>query len=77
MLVSRIVSLGSMSAAILYPVLVLMQGIAISNKLIYISFSILLSLLAIYRHRDNIKRLMNGTENKLWKTKADKRAELK
>ena len=39
--------------------------------------AVLIALLAIYRHRSNIERIYNGTENKLWKTKAEKKAELK
>lgn len=77
MLLTRMVSLGSITAAILYPVLVLVQGTAFTNKWIYITFSLIIALMAIIRHRSNIKRIYNGTENKLWKTKAEKKAELK
>ena len=72
-LVSRMVSLGSITAALLYPVLVLLlPGTAFNNNLLYLTFAILLALLLIIRHRTNIKRLFNGTENKLWKTKEEK-----
>ena len=77
MILTRMVSLGSITAAILYPVLVLVQGTAFTNKWIYIAFSLIIALMAIIRHRSNIKRIYNGTENKLWKTKAEKKAELK
>ena len=77
MLLTRMVSLGSITAAILYPVLVLVQGTAFTNKWIYLGFSLILAALALVRHRSNIKRIYNGTENKLWKTKAEKKAELK
>lgn len=77
MLLTRMVSLGSITAAILYPVLVLVQGTAFTNKWIYIAFSLIIALMAIIRHRSNIKRIYNGTENKLWKTKEEKKAELK
>jgi glycerol-3-phosphate acyltransferase PlsY len=69
MLVSRMVSLGSISAALLYPVLVLVMGESISNKAYYLIFALLLSILAIWRHRANIERIKNGTENKLWSKK--------
>jgi glycerol-3-phosphate acyltransferase PlsY len=69
MVISRMVSLGSIAAAILYPVLVLVMGNAISNKLYYMIFALLLSALAIWRHRANIERIKNGTENKLWSKK--------
>lgn len=77
MILTRMVSLGSITAAILYPVLVLVQGTAFTNKWIYIAFSLIIALMAIIRHRSNIKRIYNGTENKLWKTKSEKKAELK
>ena len=75
-LASRMVSLGSIFAAFLYPVLVCVLGEAyptdLMYKIPYCAFSILLAVLAIYRHRTNIDRLLNGTENKLWKTKKEK-----
>ena len=37
----------------------------------YVVFSILLALLAIYRHRTNIGRLMKGTESKLGQKKPE------
>ena len=77
MIITRMVSVGSITAAILYPVLVLVQGSAFSNKLVYIIFAILIALIAVYRHKSNIKRIFDGTENKLWKTKAEKKADLK
>ena len=76
-LLTRMVSIGSVAAAILYPVLVLIQGTAFTNKWVYLGFSLIIALMAIIRHRSNIKRIYNGTENKLWKTKAEKKAELK
>ena len=54
-------------AAILFPVLTLLIH---ENYLIegnYIIFGILLALIVIYNHRSNIKRIMNGEENKLVK----------
>ena len=76
-LLSRMVSLGSIIAAILYPVLVLTIGSAlpIYSGIPYLCFAILVCTLAIYRHKSNIERLLNGTENKLWKTKKEKAAE--
>lgn len=78
MLLSRMVSLGSISAAILYPVLVfILPGTAFNSKWLYLAFAVVLALFVLFRHKANIKRLLNGTENKLWKTKAEKKAELK
>ena len=80
MISSRMVSLGSICAAILYPVLVWIMGSAFGTsfeaRMIYTIFAVLVAALAIYRHRANITRLLNGTENKLWKTKAERLAEI-
>ena len=71
MALTKIVSLGSCSAAVLYPVLtlfindsytVLTEGKKGSTYLIY---SIILAGIVLYNHRTNIKRLLNGTENRL------------
>ncbi len=66
MVLTRIVSLGSIAAAILFPVLIIFMP---SNNYIvegnYIVYSIILAVLVIYNHRANVKRLLNGTENKL------------
>lgn len=68
---TRMVSLGSCGAAILFPVLtlfindsytVLTDGKKGSAYLIY---SVILAAIVLYNHRSNIKRLLNGTENKL------------
>lgn len=70
---SRMVSLGSITCALLYPVLVLLlPGVAFNDKWLYLLFSVVLSVLLIVRHRANIKRLFEGTESKLWQTKSEK-----
>ena len=78
-LASRMVSLGSIFAAFLYPVLVCVLGEAFPEELMfkipYCAFSVILASLALYRHRSNIDRLLKGTENKLWKTKKEKAEE--
>ena len=65
MLLTKTVSIGSIMAAILFPVLTLV----IHDKYIigdnYIVFGIILALIVIYNHRSNIKRIMNGEESKL------------
>lgn len=66
MALTRIVSLGSIAAAILFPVLIMFMP---SNAYLvegnYIIYSIILAILVIYNHRANVQRLLNGTENKL------------
>ncbi len=65
--VFRFVSLGSIIAAIAVPVVAL----ALGHSVAFIIFMLLLATLAIYRHKANIGRLVNGTENKLSFKKKD------
>ena len=66
MVLTRMVSLGSIAAAILFPVLVMFMP---SNNYIvegnYTIYAIILAVLVVFNHRTNVKRLLNGTENKL------------
>lgn len=64
---TRFVSLGSMIAAILLPIILLIEKIILDQliQLPMIILSILLALLIIIMHKDNISRLIDGTENKL------------
>ncbi|ABN52255.1 protein of unknown function DUF205 [Acetivibrio thermocellus ATCC 27405] len=58
---TRYVSLGSITAALCFPFLVAFM----EKDIIYIVFAVFVSLLVIIRHRSNIVRLCKGTENKL------------
>lgn len=58
--VSRYVSLGSLSAAALLPLLL----IAFSYPLPIIVLGICMGLLIFIKHKSNIQRLLKGTENK-------------
>lgn len=71
MLLTRMVSLGSCAAAVLFPVLtlfinsnytVLTDG---KNGSVYFIYSLILAIIVLYNHRSNIKRLLDGTENKI------------
>ena len=64
---TRMVPVGSVGAAILYPVLVLFIGtnFTVSEGSGYLVFSILLALLVAFNHRSNIKRILEGKENKI------------
>jgi acyl phosphate:glycerol-3-phosphate acyltransferase len=70
-LISHYVSLGSLSAALSFPMTmffrenVFMADVRGYNTLIF--FSIAISLLIFYTHRANIKRLLKGTENRISK----------
>lgn len=71
MILTRMVSLGSCAAAILFPVLTLFidQSYTIltegKNGRSYFIYSVILAVIVLYNHRSNIKRLMNGTENRI------------
>ncbi len=68
-ILSRTVSLGSITAAIAFPLTMLARHNLFHADLegyhTLIFFSIAISLLLIYTHRANIKRLMDGTEARL------------
>lgn len=59
--VTRYVSLGSVIGVILVPILM----IAFAMPPAYIIFGTVLAVFAVWRHRQNIARLLAGTENKL------------
>lgn len=61
--VTRMVSLGSMVGALLFPIITLfMQE---NLEFIGIIFSFAIGLLVIFNHKSNIKRIKEGKENKL------------
>ena len=71
MVLTRMVSLGSCMAAILFPVLtlfinehytVLTEG---KSGNVYFVYSVIMAIIVLYNHRSNIKRILNGTENKI------------
>ena len=63
---TQMVSAGTVSAAILFPILSLFIGkeffIVDGN---YFVFSLILALFVIFNHRKNIKRILDGNENKI------------
>lgn len=67
MALTRMVSMGSVGAAILFPILVLFirTNYTISEGSSYLIYSIILALIVAFNHRANIQRILNGTENKL------------
>ncbi len=70
MVITRYVSLGSVLAGVLY-VAVDLSYMIFTDNFYYpeLIFSVLVGGLLIIRHRQNIKRLLNGTENKLGQKK--------
>ena len=67
MAVTRMVSLGSIGAAVLFPVLVLFihTNFTISEGSSYFVYSVILAAIVIFNHIANVQRILNGTENKL------------
>ena len=68
---TRMVSMASLAAAILFPVLTLfiggeyyiVPGTGLGNG--YFIYSVILALIVAFNHRENIKRILNGTENRI------------
>ena len=67
MALTRMVSMGSVGAAILFPILVLFihTNYTVSEGSSYLIYSIILAVIVAFNHRANIQRILNGTENKL------------
>lgn len=68
MAISKMVSMGSIGAAVLFPILTLFINtnfIVESTGIKYFIFSLILAIIVIFNHRENIKRISNGNENKL------------
>ena len=60
------VSVVSIAAAILFPVLTLfIQENYIATGSGYLVASIILAVLVVFNHRANVKRILTGTENKI------------
>jgi glycerol-3-phosphate acyltransferase PlsY len=69
LLLTRYVSVGSISAAIALPAAV---WVMTPHNLLLGIVTTALGALAIYKHKSNIQRLMAGTENRLGKKSSDK-----
>lgn len=69
--ITRYVSVGSLVIVTLYLIEIIvygqMGGFGVSGGYLYEMYAIaaLLLVSAVYKHKENIRRLMNGTENKL------------
>ena len=64
---TRMVSLGSCSAAVLFPVLTLFitDHYIVTQGSGYLIYSIILAVIVLFNHRSNIKRIMAGKENRI------------
>jgi glycerol-3-phosphate acyltransferase PlsY len=68
LLTSRYVSLSSITAAVCFPVMVIIVFGEIFNEDETITmkiFSLIAAMMIVFTHRNNIKRLINGTESKI------------
>lgn len=82
MIVTRYVSLGSVISSVAYPLVLggylLGQGNFSNenNPLVQIGFAIILAFICTYKHKENIKRLLAGTESKLGQKKKTETVEI-
>jgi glycerol-3-phosphate acyltransferase PlsY len=60
--ISRMVSVSSISAAVAMPLLIWLWGYSLP----YLILSLCVDAIIIYRHKENIRRLIQGRENRLW-----------
>ena len=65
MALTKMVSLGSVAAAILFPVLTIFISEHYLVPGSYLIYSIILAVMVIFNHRENVKRILAGNENKL------------
>lgn len=79
MVTTRYVSLGSITAAAVYPFMlftfIIAGGEKLGQNITYLFMAVVLALLLIVKHRSNIIKLKNGNENKLFSKKADDKEE--
>lgn len=64
-LLTRYVSLGSLTAAMSAPVIFAILAVVGATPADYIVFAIVAAVLIVWRHRENIDRLRTGTERRL------------
>lgn len=65
MFITKIVSIGSLTGAVLFPIFTVVAGYFRGGVQIWnVWYSLLIAVLVVWMHRANIKRLKNGTENK-------------
>ena len=70
MIFTRTVSIGSIMAAVLFPVLTLFMVADESSHYIvkdgsYVVFGLIMAIIVIFNHRANLVRIMKGEENKV------------
>lgn len=65
-MIGRYVSLASMTAAVAFVAIVLIEKYALGHEVatVYVGVSVVVVLLILYAHRENMARLIAGTESK-------------
>jgi glycerol-3-phosphate acyltransferase PlsY len=63
---SRHMSLGSLLGAFAACCLMIPMAILYNFPIIYLAYGLVVTALLAYQHQDNIKRLRQGTERRLW-----------
>jgi glycerol-3-phosphate acyltransferase PlsY len=63
---SRHMSLGSLLGALAACCLMIPMTILYNFPIIYLAYGLVVTALLVYQHQDNIKRLRQGTERRLW-----------
>ena len=76
LLISKYVSVASISSAVFYPILTFLlhyyvEKVNLRLCIVHTALVAVTSIMLIYMHRTNIKRLIEGTENKFIKKKTD------
>ena len=68
LLITRIVALASMVASLMLPVSITLTNVLFDSGThhLVLALSCLVALLVIYKHRPNIRRLMEGTEKRIF-----------
>ncbi len=71
--IGRIVSVSSMSAAISLPIVLTIMRHQFQQPVssVMLGFAIFVAILIVFTHRSNIKRLLNGEENRIGKKKGE------
>ncbi|MFQ3575811.1 MAG: glycerol-3-phosphate 1-O-acyltransferase PlsY [Cytophagales bacterium] len=64
-LTSHYVSLGSMIASLAYPVIMLIPAFSPDEPIVLV-FGFVIFVLVVLTHRKNVRRLLNGEENKIY-----------
>jgi len=63
--ITRYMSIASIAAAIAYPILTAVFYANSGKFVLYLVFSLLACFMAVFSHRENIRRLLTGKENRL------------